>query len=183
MCARPPPPPSPRVLKRKPFNASRGHKASSWILPVRNLCHPPPPTPSAQIPDIQLADLYSPAALLDESLHRGREVSPSKPLLHRLLASHDRDGEQVLVDLAVEFQDLVDLFHRLLASRPSRVTLLPQELTGAQEWLRVLEFPPLLMENRIAGFYNVSIFFLYLFNVKHILHRKNILQELNKPLS
>jgi hypothetical protein len=45
--------------------------------------------------------------------------------------------------LSVEIEDDEDLLLGLLLGREGRVALLPQELTGAQERLRVLELPPL----------------------------------------
>ena len=69
-------------------------------------------------------------------------VSTSELFLFCLFAPDDRDGQEVFVDLAIEVEDDQDLLLGLVEGRESRVTLLPQELTGPEERLGVLELPP-----------------------------------------
>ena len=79
---------------------------------------------------------------------------------HYLLAWRHWDGEQVLVHLAIQVENLAHLDVRLLLqwvsttsqemtlhssltylSGKGRMSLLPQELACAKEWLRMLELP------------------------------------------
>lgn len=79
----------------------------------------------------------------DERLHRGGVIPSSKLLLLCLPPLHHRNGHQLLVHPRVQIQDLKHLFSCLLSGGESRVSLLPQELSGSQEGLRVLELPSL----------------------------------------
>lgn len=79
----------------------------------------------------------------DERLHGGGVIPSCKLLLLRLPPLHHRDGHQLLVHPRVQIQDLKHLFGCLLFGGKGRVSLLPQELSGSQEGLRVLELPSL----------------------------------------
>ena len=79
----------------------------------------------------------------------GNPSPPSSPtrtgelLLLGLASGYDGDGQHVLVDLSVEVEDGHHLLIGLWFGGERRVALLPEELAGAQERLRVLELPAL----------------------------------------
>lgn len=83
------------------------------------------------------------AAGRDKRLHGGSVIASCELLLLSLPALHHGDGHQLLVHPRVQIQDLKHLFGGLLFGGESRVSLLPQELPGSQERLRVLELPSL----------------------------------------
>ena len=57
--------------------------------------------------------------------------------------TYDWNGQKIFVDLSIEIEDDQDLLLGLLLRREGRVALLPQELAGSEERLRVLELPTL----------------------------------------
>lgn len=57
--------------------------------------------------------------------------------------TYDWDGQQIFVDLSVQIQDDQDFLFGLLLRSEGRVALLPKELAGSEERLRVLELPSL----------------------------------------
>ncbi|KAI3476391.1 hypothetical protein L1887_62043 [Cichorium endivia] len=77
----------------------------------------------------------------DEALDGGGVVTAGELFLLRLDTGHDGDGEELLVHLAVEVEDVHDLLVGLLERDVGGVALLPEELARAEEGLRVLELP------------------------------------------
>ena len=71
----------------------------------------------------------------DEALDGRRVQAAGELLLLRLDARDDGDGEELLVDAAVQVEDLEHLLVGLRLGLERRVALLPQELARAQERL------------------------------------------------
>lgn len=69
----------------------------------------------------------------DEALDGGGEEASGELLVLGLDALDHGDGEQLLVDSAVEIEDLVDLNLGLGLGEEGGVTLLPEELSGSEE--------------------------------------------------
>jgi hypothetical protein len=61
----------------------------------------------------------------DEALDGGGEETAGEPLVHGLDSGDHWDGEELLVDSAVEVEDLVDLLLGLFTCLEGGVTLLP----------------------------------------------------------
>mmetsp|Transcript_6675 Transcript_6675/g.22987 ORF Transcript_6675/g.22987 Transcript_6675/m.22987 type:complete len:376 (-) Transcript_6675:559-1686(-) len=78
----------------------------------------------------------------DEGLHGGGVQSSRKLFLLGFLSPHHRHGQELLVDLGVEVQDVQDLGVGLRLGSKGGVALLPQELPAPDEGGRVLELPP-----------------------------------------
>ena len=77
-----------------------------------------------------------------KSLYSRSIQTAGELLLLGLDAGDDGHGEQVLVDLAVVLEDLEHLLVGLGLGQVCGVALLPEELAGTEEGLRVLELPP-----------------------------------------
>jgi hypothetical protein len=90
-----------------------------------------------------ITHLNSSATGRHKRFHSGRKVTTGKLLLLSFSALDNRNGHQSLVDLCVQFQDVVHLLDSFLLISVGSVTLLPQELSGAEERLRMLKLPPL----------------------------------------
>ena len=80
-------------------------------------------------------------------------LSTCETLIFRLTSSDDRAGQELFVDLSIDFLNLVLEHGSVLFSSVGSVTFLPEELTSADERSRVLELPsddigPLVKEQR-----------------------------------
>ena len=75
------------------------------------------------------------------ALHGGGVGTTGKLLLLRLLTLDHGNGQELLIDAGVQVQNLDDLLMGSILGQMSSVALLPQELTGSQERLGVLELP------------------------------------------
>lgn len=75
------------------------------------------------------------------ALAGGGVESASELLLLSLLAGDGGDSKNVLVNALVPLKDLHNLLIGVLKAHMGGVTLLPQELAGAEERLGVLELP------------------------------------------
>ena len=68
-------------------------------------------------------------------------LSTCETLIFRLTSSDDRAGQELFVDLSIDFLNLVLEHGSVLFSSVGSVTFLPEELTSADERSRVLELP------------------------------------------
>ncbi|KAF1760384.1 hypothetical protein GCK72_008633 [Caenorhabditis remanei] len=87
--------------------------------------------------------LNSTSVACDVRLDGRCEVTTGELLLLGFASLDDRDGEKFIVDTGVEIQNLEDFLLGVGCVGVSGVTLLPQELAGAEEWSWMLEFPSL----------------------------------------
>jgi hypothetical protein len=85
--------------------------------------------------------LNTTAGSRDISFNGGGVETTSKLLLLRLLTLHNRDGQELFVDLRIVIENLQNLLMSTLLSKMRGVTLLPKKFTGTKERLRVLELP------------------------------------------
>jgi hypothetical protein len=92
---------------------------------------------------VRRGSLDATAGCRDVSLNSGSVITACKLLFLSLLSLHDWDGQEILIDFFIQVNNVMDLPFCLLVGGIRRMALLPQELTGAQERLRMLEFPPL----------------------------------------
>ncbi|RUS26503.1 hypothetical protein BC938DRAFT_470687 [Jimgerdemannia flammicorona] len=74
---------------------------------------------------VRCARLDPTARRRNEAFHRRRVQPTGELLLFRLHTLHNRDSEEILVDLRVERQDLTDLDVGLRLGQVRRVALLP----------------------------------------------------------
>mmetsp|Transcript_28833 Transcript_28833/g.52959 ORF Transcript_28833/g.52959 Transcript_28833/m.52959 type:complete len:435 (-) Transcript_28833:189-1493(-) len=81
------------------------------------------------------------AGLRDEGFDSGSVKGTGELLLATLASLDDRDGQEVLIHLAVELEDFEDLGLSLSLRGKGSVALLPQEFTGADEGSGILELP------------------------------------------
>lgn len=77
----------------------------------------------------------------DIALAGGGEETAGKLLLLGLAATDGGDGKELRVDARVVVENLKDFLLGGLARQVRSVALLPEELTGAEEGLRILELP------------------------------------------
>mmetsp|Transcript_38672 Transcript_38672/g.93892 ORF Transcript_38672/g.93892 Transcript_38672/m.93892 type:complete len:408 (+) Transcript_38672:174-1397(+) len=82
--------------------------------------------------EVRGAGLQRPA-VLHERLDRERLLRPCEALRRRLHALDDGHGEQLAAQVGVHVEHLPRAAERLLTTRVSGVSLLPQELRGAKE--------------------------------------------------
>lgn len=75
-------------------------------------------------------------------LSGGGQISTCEFLVFTLAASDDGAGKQLFVDVLVFILDQVGEFDSFFTGGVSCVTLLPKELSSANEGSRMLEFPP-----------------------------------------
>ncbi|KAH3664938.1 hypothetical protein OGATHE_003753 [Ogataea polymorpha] len=85
--------------------------------------------------------LNTPAGGWDVSFASGGVQTSGKLLVLSLNTLYDRNSKQFLVNARIKIQDLADLLASFLLGEVCCMALLPQELSGSEEWLRVLEFP------------------------------------------
>lgn len=75
------------------------------------------------------------------TLDGGGEKTSGELFLLSLLSLDGWDGEELRVNVRVVLENLHDFVLGILSVQVSGVTLLPQELSGTEEWLWVLELP------------------------------------------
>ena len=87
----------------------------------------------------------------DVRFHSGGEISAREFLLLCLPSPDDGHCQKTLIHLGVKLEDLHDLLLSLGLLGEGCVALLPKELTGSEERLRVLKLPTLKEEKNIDG--------------------------------
>lgn len=77
----------------------------------------------------------------DETFHSGGVITTGKLFLLGLFTGDDGHSEDIFVDLSVELENVEDFLVSIGLVEEGGVAFLPEELSGTEERLRVLEFP------------------------------------------
>lgn len=77
----------------------------------------------------------------DETFHSGGVITTGKLFLLGLFTGDDGHSEDILVDLSVELKNVEDFLVSIGLVKEGGVAFLPEEFSGTEERLRVLEFP------------------------------------------